>query len=255
MIVRSSGSRPARARALGQRRRGHLVEVAERVHRVDVDAVGHLARHAPHPRVDGGDVDGRIGGVEGAGHPRRSEERERPVVALEGELLLAAEGPEDGLHGADVLGQAGPGRVEVAGVAAHGVGAHLGTEPEPELAAGRLGQLPRRLGRDHRAARERHRHAGRQVEAGRGQRRRRDRQERGAARLGEHQPVDAGALHVGGEPLHGVQLGPTRHHIEAHRPRLRHPHPHRLLVRARTGPIPGPLRALGIDCLEFRDNS
>ena len=52
---------PAVRRALGQAGQHVAAQVARLADRVDVDAVGDLARHAQHPRIDRGDVDLRVG--------------------------------------------------------------------------------------------------------------------------------------------------------------------------------------------------
>ena len=211
------GVPPGARRAFLQCRAGHLVEVAR------ASGAGARARRRPPRRpcvhIHGLTAATSIGGsgtVERAGRPRRRHERERPVVAFEGQLLVAVEGAEDGPHRQHVLLQAGSRAVERRRVAALDVGAHLRAEAEAEAAAAHVGQLPRRLRRHHRAAGEGDGHAGRQVEPGRGQRRRRDRQVRGAAGLGEDEAGGAGRLRGVGEALDGVEVAASHHDVEMH---------------------------------------
>ena len=112
-----------------------VVEVGAGVEGVDVDAVGNLAGEAEHPRVDGGEVDGRIGWTDGPGRPDGWKEGELVVVAVVVEWGAAA-CVEAGADGADVVADAGAGRVECGVVAAFDVGADLGAEPEAEPAVG-----------------------------------------------------------------------------------------------------------------------
>ena len=105
--------------------------------------------------------------------------------------------------------------VERGAVPALDVGLHLGAEAEPEPAPARLGQLPRRRRRHHRAAGERHRHAGQEVEVG-GERRGRARKVGGATGLGDDEPVEPGGRRVPSEVLHATQREPARHEVELH---------------------------------------
>ena len=166
-------------------------EVARFADRVDVDAVGDLAGHAQHPRVDGGDVDLRVGRFDRTWAPLRVEERQLVELAVVVERL-ATESGEARLHGEDVVAQAWTGSLELDAVPANDVGAYLRAEPEPERSARGFLQLPRGLGGDHRAARERHGHTGRQFEPGRGDGGRGGRRVRRAPGLGEQHAVEAG---------------------------------------------------------------
>jgi hypothetical protein len=128
---------------------------------------------------------------------------------------LAAEGVEAGAHRLDVVAQPRPRRVELHAVAALDVGPHLGAQAQPEAPAGGLGELPGGLGVDHGAARERHRDPGADVEVA-GERGSGARQVGGAARLGDHQPVEPGLLGVVGQLLHRVQGLARHHHVHLH---------------------------------------
>ena len=132
-----------------------------------MDAVGHLADHAQHPRVDGGHVDGRVDTVDGTWSPGGREQRHGVVLALDGQGPASAEGLEDLFDGQHVLAHAGPGRVEVRAVAAFDVGPHLSAQTQAEAAAAGLGQLPGVGRRDHGAAREGDGDTGEHVDVGR----------------------------------------------------------------------------------------
>ena len=168
-------------------------EVAGLADRVDVHAIGDLAGHLQHPRIHGGDVDGRIGNVDRAGAPLTVQEVEIVELAVVIERF-AAEAGEARLDSTDVVAQTGARVVELDAVASHHMRAYLCAEAEPEAPARQFLELPGDLRRDHRAARERHRDTRRHLEARCGQRRCGDCRVRGSATLGEEHAVEAGPL-------------------------------------------------------------
>src|SRR5829696_9339497 len=120
---------------------------------VDVDAVGDLACGSHHRPPDGGDVHSDVLVSVATGDAHRWEQRQAVVVALVPEGLAPEAGPARP-HGPDVVAQPGDRGLELDAVAALDMRPHLAAETEPEAPAGDLGQLPGRLGHDHRAARE-----------------------------------------------------------------------------------------------------
>ena len=180
-----------------------------------MDAVGHLGRHADHPRVDGGHVDGGIGYVDGPRGPLGRQQVERPPLSVEGQGLVSPKGGEDCLHGSDVLPEPGAWRVEVGPVATGDVRPDLRPQPQPEAPLGGLGQLPGRFGGDHGAARERQGNAGCKLEVAH-QCRRRARQVRRAASFGDNQAVEPDLGGIPGQRLDLLERGGRHHHVELH---------------------------------------
>ena len=191
--------------------------------RVHVDAVGDLTRRADHGVTDGGDVDLDVLVAVAARPAHRREQAEPVEAALVGERRLTAERRQRGAHGQHVVAHAGDGRVELDAVAPLDVRPHLAAEPEPEATVGRLGKLPRRLRREHRAAREGDGDARRQVQVGCGLVGGGDRQPRRLAHLREHDPGEPGAGHLAGELLDVRQGGRFGHHVDVHARILRGP--------------------------------
>ncbi len=159
---------PGAARALEHRGAHDLFEVPQRVERMDVHAVGDLAGHAARPRSHGSDVDRDVGMLDRARAPHRRQQVERPVVAVEVELLLALERAEDRAQSEHVLAEPGSRMIELHRVPTLVVRLHLRPEPEHEVPSRGVGELPRDLGGDHRTAHERERDRGADVEPGRG---------------------------------------------------------------------------------------
>ena len=155
----------------------------------------------------------------GSGRPHGREQRQVPVVALVAERL-AAEALEDRPERQHVVAQAGPGRIELHAVAPLDVRADLGAEAEPEAPAGGLGQLPRDLGGDHRAAGEGDGDAGEDVEVGGGERGRRAAEVGGAPGLGDHEAREPGRRRVPGEGLHPRERHRGGHQVDAHPDRM-----------------------------------
>ena len=217
--------------ALGQRRAKLAVQVVDGVQRMDVDPVGHLAGGADHQVVDRGDVQPHVLEAVTSRHAGGRQQAHPVEPALVGQRSVAAERGPARPHRQHVVTEPGDGRVELRAVAALDVGPNLAAESEPEPPLGGLGELPCDLGRDHRAAREGDRDAGRQVQA-----RRRlvgggDRQPRRLAHLGEHEAGEAGLLDLRGEVLDVGPGGRFGHHVELHRP---------ILSSARRAPVVRP---------------
>ena len=95
----------------GDIRAHRFLQVSGRIERVHVYAVGHLACHPQHPRVDGSHVDGRRGHANGAGSPLPWQQREPVEVAFEVDGLPAEAGAQEG----DELAHLGERALAVAG--------------------------------------------------------------------------------------------------------------------------------------------
>ena len=173
----------------GDARQDVAGEVAGFADRMDVDAVGDLTGHPQHPRIDGGDVDIRIGGLDGPGAPLAVEEVEVVEVAVVVEWRTTETG-EAGLHGEHVVTKARTGVVELDAVATGDVGPHLCAQPETEPAVGELLEFPGHLRRDHGTAWEGHGDACRELQLGRCERCRRDSGVGGTTTFGEQHPVE-----------------------------------------------------------------
>src|SRR5438105_5016789 len=218
------GVAPGLLGALLDGRAQHRPEVLGRVERVDAEPVGHLAGHPGQPVVDAGQVDRRVGHLDRAGIEEVGEEREPVELALEAQRRPLGEGVEDGPQGQDVLPDAG--RRPIAGhrEALLQVGLDLRAEPEDEPPARQGGQVPRRLGGDHRAAGEgdgdvgaEHDVVGRLGGQGAGD-------ERVVGGFGDPQAGEAGRLGLAGDRPDpgGVRLGAVE--VELHgRASLRRP--------------------------------
>ena len=189
-VERATGRAAAPSATLGI---WFVAEVVGGVERVDVDAVAQLAGHRRHPRQHRGHEDRRVGDGDRSRRPLRRKQREVVVLTLVVERPTA-EGREDRLQRADVVAHPGPRRHVLGRVAALDVRLDLGAEPQREAAVARLGQLPRDLGRDHRAAGKRDGHRGAEPDALGDERGGRAAQVRSAARLGEPERAEAGCF-------------------------------------------------------------
>ena len=135
-VERNRGVWPA-ARALPGIDGGldHIVDVADRVDGMDMEAVGNLARRPAHALVHAGKVDGDSG----IGDRTRIEERihqpELVELALVGRPRIVLEGIPDRPHAADIVRDPRRRTVEGHGKAALHMGAHLGAEPQMKTAA------------------------------------------------------------------------------------------------------------------------
>ena len=183
---------------------------------MDVHAVRDLADRPQHQRADGGDVDLHVLVVMPRRRPLLGEEGELVVAAVMLQRALAAEGRQAGLHRLHVVLHLRRRLVEGAGVSPDDVGLHLAAEAEAELALGVLRQLPGDLGRDHRAAREGERNAGREMQRRRGQRGRGDVHPRDLVALGEQHAGEAGRFHSAGQGGHVAPGGGAGHDVEFH---------------------------------------
>ena len=106
-------------------------------------------------------------------------------------LFITLEGPEDRPHRVDVLAQARDGVRELRREPSDDVRLHLRAEPELEVAARLVGEVPRDLGGHHRAAGERDGHRGAHADPSvRGVGRHRARKVRVVSRLGEPHRVE-----------------------------------------------------------------
>jgi len=129
---------------------------------------------------------------------------------------LPSKGRQAGLHGLHVVLHLGRRLVERAGVSFGDVRLHLAAEPEAELAPGVLCQLPGDLRRDHRAAREGDRNAGREMQGRRRQRCGRDVHPRHLVAFGEQHAGKAGRFRAARQVGHMVPGRRARHDIEFH---------------------------------------
>lgn len=125
---------PRFRRSVGNIRHDMTREVAGLANRMDMHSVGHFACHSQHPRIHRGDIDFRVGSVDGSRTPLRSNEVEVVEVAVVIERP-GAERREARLHGEQVVAQPGTGPLEGHPIAPHDVGAHLRTQTQPELPA------------------------------------------------------------------------------------------------------------------------
>ena len=138
------------------------------------------------------------------------------VGAVMQERALAPEGREAGLHGLHVVLHLRRRLVEGAGVSLGDVCLHLTAEPEPKLALGVLRQLPGDLRRNHRAAREGDRDAGREMQRWCRQRRGGDVHPWHLLAFGEQHAGEAGRLRAACQLGHMVPGCGARHDIEFH---------------------------------------
>ncbi len=149
------GPRPAGARQPGlDLRQGHFAQVAGGVQGVDVDAVTVGAGQPQHLLVDGGDVDGRRGIVDGAGVEEGGHQHQLEELPGVVERRARLPGVPEGADGFNRLAHLGHRLLPLDAEAQHVVGLHLGAEAEDEAAARIALQVPGGVGQDGRAARE-----------------------------------------------------------------------------------------------------
>ena len=189
----------------------HGLVVGPRGERVEQDAVAALSGQGQHGRPDAGQPDGD-GMVVGFGYPERRHQRVPVVGTFVVEPLTGAPGLPDRRQRleevAHLLDRPAPRHREPS----LDVGLHLAAEPEPEPAAGYVGQLPGGLGDGHRAAGEGYGDGRADLGRARGGGGGVAVQERVVARLGDPHRAVPGGLGGGclradrGQPL-GVQEG------------------------------------------------
>ena len=185
-----------------------------------MNAVGHLAGHPQHPRIDRGDINLRIRRVDRPGAPLGRDEVQFVELAVMVERARP-KGREAGFDREHVVPQPWAGMLERHAVSAHHMGPHLSAETEPEFPARGLLQFPRRRGRHERAARERHRDAGRQLQSGRCLRGNRGVEVGGSACLGEEHPGEVRGLRSPGEVADHAERLRRGHHVDVHSGTLR----------------------------------
>lgn len=196
---------------------GNVTRFAERV---DMHAVGDFAGHAQHPRIHRGDIHFGIGCIDGPGAPLRGDEVQIVEIAVVVELARP-EGGETRFHGAHVVTQPWARLLEGHAVAPHDVRPDLGTDAEPELAAGGFLQLPCRRCRDERTTRKRHGDTGGQFKSRRGLRCDRGTEIRRPAGLGQQKTRETGRLGALGKCAHLSQRLRNGHHVDVHSGSLR----------------------------------
>ena len=201
---------------LGNGRSQTRLEIVHRVHRMDMHAVTQLARDPAHVRTDGRDVDLDVLEVVARRRPLPGQEAQVVVRAFVLELLLATERANARLECADVVTHLRRGLVPLGRITSDDVTAHLAPEAEAEASARVLGHLPRDLGRDHRAARERDRDAGRERQLrgrfGRG----RDHHPRDGAGFREEHAREARAFELVRERRAPLPRQAAGHQVEVH---------------------------------------
>jgi hypothetical protein len=152
---RTSGFR----RSLSDFRQDMTSDVAGFAERMDMHPVSDFAGHPQHPRIHRGDIDFGIGLLNRSRAPLRSDE----IQVVEVTVMVQLPGSkrrEARLHREQVIAQPWTGPFEVHAITPYDVSAHLRTQAEPKIPAGRFLQFPRRSRRHERTTRKSHRDTG-----------------------------------------------------------------------------------------------